>query len=110
VLVDGKTNRGHAVPERVPFELLQMGAVRARERLLLPDVHLPMKNVHTLDADGGGLVNDRLNRHTLGAEVPVRITGDGEFDPWLWQFRRARNGEGWERNGARYQRGSGESG
>ena len=44
-------------------------------------VHLPMQDINTLHPKVGGLVDDRLDGNLRRSKVPVRITGNAEFDP-----------------------------
>ena len=51
-----------------------------------------MENVDALDAELGGFVDDGFDRNAFGAEVPVGIGGDTEFDAFTERGRGSGSG------------------
>src|SRR5437867_1572779 len=80
VLVNREGNQAHAAGEGVAFELAQVGAMVRRQRILFGNVHLAVKDVHALDAQHGGLVDDGLNGDLHRLEVPVGVRGNAKLD------------------------------
>ena len=78
--MDGKADETDAMPKCVAFQLLQIGAMFRRERSSLRDVHLPMQNVHAVDAERGGFLDHGFDRDLRGAEMPVGVRRDGELN------------------------------
>ena len=62
------------------LELVAIGAAGGIERRLFLEVHLPMQNVHSLDADRRGFLDHGFNRDFRRAKMPVRVGGDAELD------------------------------
>ena len=83
ILMDRQAYRRDAVAECMALQLLQIGAVGCRQRFLFGDVHLPVENVQSFDANLGGFFNYGFDRHLFGFEMPVRVSGDAQFDPFF---------------------------
>lgn len=73
VLVNGQANEIYTIQKSVPLKLPEVFGVFR--------VHLPMQDIDTLHSKAGGLVDDRLDGNLRRSKVPVRITGNAEFDP-----------------------------
>jgi hypothetical protein len=66
---------------------LQIRTVRAGERISLWQVHLPMQNIHPFNSKLSGFVDHRFDGDFFGLKVPIGISGNAEFD--LFLFSRA---------------------
>ena len=72
ILMDRQADQVDAIGERMSFKLLQIAVVLR--------VHLPVENVHPLDAKPGRLVDHCLDGHFRVAEMPVRVGRDAKLD------------------------------
>jgi hypothetical protein len=77
-LVRGHAGNGQPVEEGVTLELAQVRTPRRIQWRLFGDGHLLVEDVHAGDSERGRLVHDRLDGDLLGAEMPVRVRGNGE--------------------------------
>src|SRR5206468_12077454 len=75
VLVRGNADQVDAVCEGETLEFVAIGAAGGIERRLFLEVHLPMENVHALDADRRGFLDHGFNRNFGRTEMPVRVGG-----------------------------------
>src|SRR5262249_4425536 len=83
VLMNRKANRLDAIAKGVAFELLQIRTVAGAQWVSFRDVHLPMEDVDSFNADLGGFIDNRFDGDALGFKMPVRIRGDGQFNALL---------------------------
>ena len=80
ILVGREADQIDPVREGEAFQPVAISASRGVERRLFLEVHLPVQNVHSADADAGGFLDHRFDGNFRRTEMPVGISGNAELD------------------------------